>query len=72
MEAVAVRQRAIDLIERLSEDDVRLVVSYANSLYEKNYRDAERKRTLMELFGSVQDDSFVRPEQMPLEQRHSL
>ena len=31
METVAVRQRAIDLIERLAEDDVRLVMGYANS-----------------------------------------
>ncbi len=72
MEAVAVRQRAIDLIERLAEDDVRLVVNYANALYEKNYREAERRRILESLAGSIQDDSFVRPEQMPLEQRHSL
>ena len=72
MEAVAVRQRAIDLIDRLAEDDVRLVVNYANSLYEKNYREAERRRILESLAGSIQDDSFVRPEQPPLEQRHSL
>ncbi|MBP5465632.1 MAG: hypothetical protein J6Y13_10740 [Treponema sp.] len=67
MEAVAVRKKAIDLIERLPDDDVRLVVRYASSLYEKNYREAEKKRSLMELFGSVQDESFVRPEQLPLE-----
>lgn len=66
MEAVAVRKKAIDLIERLPDDDVRLVVRYASSLYEKNYKESEKKRSLMELFGSVQDGSFVRPEQLPL------
>ena len=72
MNAVAIRKKAADIIDRLEESDLQLVVSYANLLYAKKYKEAEQKKELMELFGSVQDDSFVRPEQSPLEKRNWL
>ena len=72
MSALAARKEAIDLIERMPETKLRLVINYAHSLNQMDKREEERKKTLLSLAGSIDDDTFVRPADRMPEERNQL